>query len=56
MIIAAGYDFEGTGFVPFGNSAKNKDDLGLDFSGTFLNHGFSVKLYIAWDRDWKDVK
>ena len=56
MIIAAGYDFEGTAFFPFGNSAKNKDDLGLDFLGTFLNHGFSVKLYIAWDRDWKDVK
>ncbi len=52
MIFAAGYDIEGTAFFPFGANAKDKEDLGLDFTGILLNHGFSFKLYIAFDQRW----
>lgn len=52
VIFAAGYDFEGTFFVPFGANARKKEDLGLDFTGFLLNHGVSFKMYIAFDRSW----
>ncbi len=52
MIFAAGYDIEGTAFFPFGANAKDKEDLGLDFTGILLNHGISFKFYIAFDQRW----
>jgi hypothetical protein len=52
IIIAAGYDIEGTAFFPFGANAEDKEDLGFDFTGILLNHGFSFKLYIAFDQRW----
>ncbi|HQI89548.1 MAG TPA: hypothetical protein PLA63_09215 [Tenuifilum sp.] len=56
IVFAAGYDFEGTAFTPFGANTRKKEDLGLDFAGVLLNHGFTFKMYIAFDRRWNDME
>lgn len=53
FIFAAGYDFEGAAMIPFGGAADTDQDLGFDFTGAFFNHGVSLKLFVAFNRDWK---
>ncbi len=55
MILAVGYDLEGTDFSPSGARVKEKEDLGLDFTGILFNHGVSFKFYLAFDRRWRNM-
>lgn len=47
LVFAAGYDLDGGIVLNFGGPADTSTDLGYDSSFFFINHGFSVKIYIS---------
>ena len=52
ILSAVGYDVEGF-FLLGGPAADTNTDLGYEVMPFILNHGFSFKVSIAYNRDWK---
>src|SRR3989339_98486 len=50
LLVAAGYDLEGAAVLTFAGAADTNKDLGYDTNFFYINHGFSVKLYISYMR------
>ncbi len=48
LLIACGYDIEGSDIMNMSGYALTDQDLGYTYDLPFFNHGFSVKLYASW--------
>lgn len=53
LLAAVGYDLELFILSEIGSFAETNTDLGYDCDPFILDHGFSFKVCIAYNRDWK---
>ncbi|HNV81489.1 MAG TPA: hypothetical protein PLO02_08605 [Tenuifilaceae bacterium] len=53
ILAAVGYDLEWFTLLPFTPYPATNTDLGYECGPFVLNHGFSFKVSIAYNRDWK---